>query len=390
MAGSSSSEPGAGPGGAPRFLSARVPDRGFAFAQALRWVRQREGKSALRQTAELLWLSSTRKFRPDEYYLLGLFRRDLGPAGLRAFVSQRESNAFNLALNGPALVARSAMVNDKLLCGFAFQAVGLPVPRLIGHASTLFRFRQPRTATTPDALVDLWRAPGTLPCFGKPVHSSRALGAASLMAISDDGGTVTLGDGRAVPALALAQEILSDHGDGYLFQELVTNERTLAEAIGPTVAGVRIVTVQTASGPRPLYAALRIPAPGAMSDAILGGRQVRAAVDIATGRIIRAQDMFRMSVIDQETHPVTGAVLPGLQLPHWPAAIEAALGGHQVFAGAGVLGWDVMLTDRGPVLCEANANPLHETYQRPFGRGLLNPDLMPLIDEARAFVARRR
>lgn len=390
MAGSSSSDTITGPGAAPPFLSVPAPARGFAFAQALQWVRQREGKRTFRQALELLWLSAVRKFRPDEYYLLGLFRRDLGRAGLRAFLSQRESNAFNLALNGPALIARTSLVNDKLLSGFAFEAVGLPVPRLIGHASTLFRFQTPRTATTPAALVDLWRQPDALPCFGKPVHGSRAIGTASLVSVSDDGGTITLGNGRAVPALRLAEEILATYGDGFMFQELLTNERSLSQAIGPTVAGVRIVTVQTASGPRPLYAAIRMPAPGAMSDASLGGRQVRGAVDVETGRILRAQDMFRMSVTDQETHPVTGAVLAGLQLPHWPAAIEAVLSGHQVFAEAGILGWDVLLTDRGPVICEANANPLHETYQRPFGRGLLNPDLLPRIEEARAFAATRR
>lgn len=389
MAGSSSSDI-AGAGAAPPFLSIPAPVRGFAFGQALQWVRQREGKGALRQTMELLWLSSVRKFQPDEYYLLGLFRRDLGPGGWRAFLSQKESTAFNRSLNAPELFARTSLVNDKILSGMVFQAIGLPVPRLIGHASTAYRFPTPRTVTTPEALVDLWRQPGVLPCFGKPVHGSRAIGSASLLAISAGGDTVTLGNGRQAPALALAREVFASYGEGFMFQELLRNERRLAEAIGPTIAGVRIVTVRTASGPKALYAAMRMPAPGAMSDATLGGRQVRAAIDVASGRILRAQDMFRMSVTDQPTHPETGATLPGLQLPHWSAAVEAALAGHEVFANAAILGWDVLLTDRGPVVSEANCNPLHETYQRPFGRGLLNPDLIPLIEEARAYAAARR
>lgn len=374
----------------PPYLSIRAPERGFAFGQALKWVREREGKGALRQTLELFWLSAARKFVPDEYYLLGLFRRDLGRQGLRSFVSHREGTALNHRLNGPALTARTSLVNDKLLCGFLFEAIGLQTPRLIGHASTLFRFQTPRTLSTPEALVDLWRQPGALPCFGKPVHSSRALGTASLVAISDDGGIVTLGNGRQVPALPLAAEILATYSDGYLFQELLMNEASLARAIGPTVAGVRIVTVQSADGPKPLYAVIRMPAPGAMNDATAGGRQVRAAVDVATGRILRAQDMYRMSIFDQQTHPETGATLPGLTLPDWPQAIDMVLRGHQIFAEAGIIGWDVLLTDRGPVLCEANANPLHLNYQRPFGRGLLNPDLRPLIDGALAFAAARR
>lgn len=389
MAGSSSSD-GAGAGAAPPFLSTPAPVRGFAFGQALRWVRQREGKGALRQTMELLWLSAVRKFQPDEYYLLGLFRRDLGPGGRRAFLSQKESTAFNRSLNAPELFARTSVVNDKILSGLVFEGVGLPVPRLVGHASTLCRFAGLGTLTTPEALVEFWRRPGVLPCFGKPVHGSRAIGAASLMAISGDGGTVTLGNGREVPALALAREIFARYGEGFMFQELLTNERRLAEAIGATVAGVRIVTVRTASGPKALYAAIRMPAPGAMSDATLGGRQVRAAIDVVTGRILRAQDMFRMSVTDLPAHPQTGAALPGLQLPHWSAAVEAVLAGHEVFADAGLLGWDVLLTDRGPVIAEANSNPLHELYQRCFGMGLLNPDLRPLIDAARDCAATRR
>lgn len=370
-------------------LSDAVPSRGFDFNSAFAWVRAKERKTALRQAFEIFWLTAVRKFAPDEYYLLGLFRRSLGREGRRSFLSEMECNAFNSSLNRKELLTQNPLAKDKMLSGFVFERAGLPVPRLLGHASALFRFGSPQTLTSPDAVCAFLRSPGSLPCFGKPVHGSHALGTASMISVSDDGQMLTLGDGREVLALALAQEILARHGEGYLFQELLTNERSLSEAIGPTVAGVRITTVQTGAGPQVLYATIRAPAPGAMNDATVGGRQVRAAIDAATGKITRAQDMFRMSVIDQETHPVTGAVLPALQLPHWPEAVETVLRAHRIFADNGIIGWDVLLTDRGPVISEANTNPGHSIYQRPHGRGLLNPDLMPLIDEARAHVAAR-
>jgi glutathione synthase/RimK-type ligase-like ATP-grasp enzyme len=160
--------------------------------------------------------------------------------------------------------------------------------------------------------------------------------------------------------------------------------------VGPTAATLRLVTIRAGAEPELLYAAMRLPAPGAMFDEAIAGRIVFANIDPESGRIRRAQDSFRMAMASSlETHPATGRPLPGLALPHFRDAVIISLKAHAAFPGHALLGWDIFLTDRGPVLNEANSNPFRMIYQRAAGHGLLNPDLAPKIEAALA-AARKR
>jgi hypothetical protein len=54
-----------------------------------------------------------------------------------------------------------------------------------------------------------------------------------------------------------------------------------------------------------------------------------------------------------------------------------------------LLGWDIALAERGPVISEINANPLHMSYQRAFRRGMLHPEHVARLDAARALMQAR-
>lgn len=370
-------------------LNRAPPRRTLDFPAAVRWASKAHGRGQLRQALDLAWLGLRRGLEPKDYYLYGLSRPGLSADERRAYLSIREVVAFNRSLNRPELHTQDKLVNDKMLCQLLFEQCAVPMPRLLAHASAHFRFPAPATLTTAEAVLEFLRAPGALPCFGKPVHGSRGIGAASLVDISEDGETLTLGDGREVPAAALAHELLATYPEGYIFQELLRHGPELAAVIGAGCATLRIVTVQTGDGVRPLYAAMRIPSAGSMVDSTLLGRVLAAHVDLRGGRFVRVQDLFHVSGRDVTEHPETGAALPGLELPHFDECLRIVTGAHGFFAEHGILGWDIILSEHGPVVTEVNANPLHYVYQRAANRGLLNPDLLPLIEAARALVAAR-
>lgn len=370
-------------------LARTLPKRTLDYPAAFRWVQARHGWSRAGLAADLARLCLMRRFEPMEYFIYGLYRRELTRADRRAYLSQHESTALNAALNPPSARTLNRLIEDKLLCGLLLERLGVPAPVTRAHVSTHFRLAAPATLVTRAELAEAFAAPGMLPAFGKPVHASRALGALILRSFDPADGLLTLGDGRRVPAAALAEEMLSAYPDGYLLQELLENAPDLARAVGPTLATVRIVTVQSAGGPRLLYAVLRLPAPNAMHDGVLGGRTMAALVDTDSGRILRVQDMFRLAGTEIGHHPGTGATLPGLELPGWAEGCAAVLRGHRAFADHGLLGWDVALTARGPVVNEVNCNPLHILYQRAAGSGLLDDRLGPLVEAARAVVAAR-
>jgi Sugar-transfer associated ATP-grasp len=54
------------------------------------------------------------------------------------------------------------------------------------------------------------------------------------------------------------------------------------------------------------------------------------------------------------THPDSGAAIEGQSLPHWPAVKELAVAAHTAFPRMPSVGWDIAITDDGPVLLEGS------------------------------------
>lgn len=86
---------------------------------------------------------------------------------------------------------------------------------------------------------------------------------------------------------------------------------------------------------------------------------------------------------DVAVHPDTGIRFDGFELPGWTDAIELAKTGQRCFPQLPSLGWDIALTEHGPVIIEANSRwdpPLYapflmsaENWRRIFGTGDHDP-----------------
>jgi hypothetical protein len=78
---------------------------------------------------------------------------------------------------------------------------------------------------------------------------------------------------------------------------------------------------------------------------------------LATGRInwMRTARPDGVGLVEVTRHPVTGAVLPGFQLPLWPEACALARRAALSFRPLLTVGWDIAFTPDGPLLIEGNA-----------------------------------
>ena len=54
-------------------------------------------------------------------------------------------------------------------------------------------------------------------------------------------------------------------------------------------------------------------------------------------------------------HPDAGASIAGRSLPPWAAVKALALAAHAAFPTMASVGWDIAITDAGPILVEGNA-----------------------------------
>jgi|SRR5690606_773605 len=72
-----------------------------------------------------------------------------------------------------------------------------------------------------------------------------------------------------------------------------------------------------------------------------------------------------------DAHPVSGTQIKGLTLPYWKETKELVSRAHRLaFNNRVLLGWDVAITDEGPLLVECNGWPDNELIQKPYGKPL--------------------
>jgi hypothetical protein len=246
------------------------------------------------------------------------------------------------------------------------QAVAADVQPMGGH----------RWLNGPEAIKAYLREADALPCFGKPVWGRAGLGAASFEAL-EDADHIRLGSGAVVRLDDLADEIWSDFPNGYLFQELVRPHPALKDLIGPVIGTLRIVTLDAGDGPEVLYLGQKAPAAKAMVDSFAGPLGGYAAVEPESGRILRLQDRRQLGGTDLERFPVTGAMVAGTSLPHIAEALDMGIRAHRAIGDRGIIGSDILISDRGPLLNEVNLNPGHSAYQIANARGVLNDEFLP-------------
>lgn len=228
---------------------------------------------------------------------------------------------------------------DKARFQARCEAANLPVPRL--------------AAIIRDGAIE-WRNTEFAALLAKPARGS---GGAGIAALSIDDLRANGPSGALQRGEWLVQERLSPH-----------------PALAPMTLGVlstaRIITLlDEASEPEIVFAGLRLAAnSGAIVDNTHQGG-IGAAIDLGSGVLAQAVGVSHPGTYD--THPANGAPITGEAVPDWEEAKTLALTAHRKLAPSGVIvGWDIGLSSRGPVLIEANQRPGVRLTQRLAGKGI--------------------
>lgn len=154
---------------------------------------------------------------------------------------------------------------------------------------------------------------------------------------------------------------LTDINSG-LCEEFVVQHKDVSTLYPHSVNTYRIVTVFTEGEPHIVYAFIRIGNGGRFVDNINAGGMA-APVNIETGVI--QYPAFDKDSKYYETHPYTNCPIQGYKLPMWKESTELVLKAATVVPQVGYVGWDVAVTERGPVLIEGNPFPGHDILQMP-------------------------
>lgn len=263
-------------------------------------------------------------------------------------------------------------VDDKLITKKITQAVGIPVPKLIGAVKAQHQTRQ---------LAEFMKAHHHFVI--KPSKGSGGKGILVIIGregdcfIKPSGERCTIDDvKRHVSNILSGLFSLGGKPDVAMIEDMV---HFTDDFVGFSYQGVPDIRVILFQG-YPVMAMTRLSTQESDGKANLHQGAVGVGLDIATGKALRGVQHAR----PVSHHPDTGKRLADLHIPHWQDLLILASRCYEV-TGLGYLGADIVIDKhRGPLMLELNARP-GLSIQIANGQGLL-PRLA--LIEAQAGLAR--
>lgn len=332
-------------------------ETGRLVAKSGRAVEAATGVRASAQRRQVWWMTLRHRFRASSYLDFELYRPE-HRRRTRDYLQVPEYFRVIRWLNLTQAPATDAQrIHDKRQFDVWCRTHGLPsIPTIAEYEDgALVAGAGPGQAT-----------PALTPCdlFSKPTDGTGGLGTAVWR--YDGAGGWTGADGQSRTAEALLAElarfsqtqpkIYGRLSRRILLQPCLRNHRDLLRFVGGGggLCTVRVVTVRPHGGRAELVLGLyKMTVGEAVADNFHFGNII-APVDIATGRL-GAGIWHRDGVLKPvERHPDSGAVIEGYRVPFWDGAVSIALRGLDAARLVTSLGWDIAITDDGPVVVEAN------------------------------------
>lgn len=141
-----------------------------------------------------------------------------------------------------------------------------------------------------------------------------------------------------------------------IFESRVHQTAQLASFNASSVNTVRFMTTLYPDGSARVIATwFKVGRDGNCVDNAGSGGNVDSGVDVNTGKLfnVRQFDGWRNS-FEIEKHPDSGAQLNGVVIENWDAIKAEVIRYQQAFPYCRAAGWDVAITDDGPVVLEVN------------------------------------
>lgn len=311
-------------------------------------VAKDSGKSPLKIVREYYLLKKQRCLHWNEYYDYEFERQ---PEEFKNnFLGVTEQGVYLELLNP---FKYYILARNKYIAHLLLENAGITVPQL-------YCFYNPENGDNADHNIsfDLKTTLQTLKnkdirkCVVKTPEGSHG---DSVFAVKD----IVYTDSDAVLKISNEKEIiLSDllQKMPLLFEEKIEQSKQFSEFNASSINTVRFMTVLMPSGEAKVVATfIKIGREGAFVDNAGSGGNVDAGVNPETGELYGAiiYNGFRKTIAI-DNHPDSGACLNGVTIQNWKSICDRVCGFQQRFPFLKAVGWDIAVTEEGPVVIEIN------------------------------------
>lgn len=157
---------------------------------------------------------------------------------------------------------------------------------------------------------------------------------------------------------------------GYdLVEEFIEQHPALNRLSPSAVNTIRIFTeLNSRDEVKVLGCRLRISVNSAVDNMAAGN--LAAAVDEQTGQISGPAVYSDMTKDEEVFHPITKVKIPGFQIPYWEETISMVKKAAKLHPQNRSVGWDLVITEKGPGLIEGNHDWCKLLWQLPVRKGM--------------------
>ncbi len=318
----------------------------------------------LSQIAEIARLLRLNHLEPYEYYEYEFHDGRLNWDQKTRFMSHHQASRFYTEVN--SFVDRGAL--NKLIVHTLFERFGLPTPKLYGvFDKACGRTSSGESLRTLDDLHRFLNQATFSNFVVKPVSSQRGLGL-KIINIHADGILEDVGAGN-ISVEQLYGELSSTRynlnnwtSDIYLFEERARQHPFFDCFADSCTQCLRIITYISMAGEiEVLNTNIKIGTQGNVYD---NTREEGISAGITPEGVFTAGVAVRNGRrLEFETHPVTGAPIKGVVVPGFQEAVDLAKRAQSLFPQVRCIGWDIAVTDKGPVIIEGNVTWSRHTQQ---------------------------
>jgi hypothetical protein len=369
-------------------LDTKKADSGLHY---LEWLREAFGTGKglggiTRDVVSLSW--GPGKLQPCEYFLYRLYDDKRFPAEIKkTFMGEDRLGELLTALNMPwPEISRDKPTLTALLRGY-----DLPIPDTQAMRHHDRSYPGAMSLRTTADVEHFLRKQAVFPLFTKPTNSVCCLGVANLERYDAGADCLVTRHGRQVPVSDFAAQVEKYAEGGYLFQTRLAPHPSIVGLLGDQISTVRMFVLVDDEGPVLLRASWKIPSGESVADNFWRSGNMLGGIDVETGRVIRVLRRTATGTEVVEAHPKSGTSFEGLTFPEWDRMREVVMQGAAAVPSCHFQGWDVALTDRGPVLVELEGDggdPVME--QLCFDSGLLQGRYLKFATQAMEMQKKRK
>ncbi len=315
---------------------------------ALQLAKKYPGNERMRVFRDFLSLYRSKSLTPDEYHDFSFEKRS--EKFRRDFLGLNEQRYYIDLLNP---LKYYSLGRNKYLAHKMMENTGI-------RTSELLCYYQPEACFSSNSecagdlagVLDILKKKEVNTCVVKTTESSHGDNVWVIKNIDyqQDNAILTRFDGQQLPL----SSILKD--EPLIFESLVRQTEQFAAFNSSSVNTVRFMTALYPDGSAKIIATfIKIGRSGRCVDNAGGGGNVDVCVDVATGEIqyaIQFDGWHNIQEIDN--HPDSGAALNGVTIENWEAIKADVIRFQQAFPYCKAAGWDIAITDEGPVVIEVN------------------------------------